>query len=276
MSGAGLRMKKILEIDKNQYLDEIKALHASRFSEPEGFRNFFFANCFKQVRVFGVLEDEKLICMAFAQSKKLIFNREIFNCQLLSYICTAENKTRQKNAFNLIEHVKEIFKSQNCAALYLCPVLPQVYNANGFVPFCFEREIVLRYRGGDAKSRKAGEKDAALIFNLYNDFMGDKNGFALRDEAFFDVFVQSQDIDLIYQDDKCCGYIAFDGYYFEVCARIRDLESVKAFDGRTISVPAAVSGRQDIIVSQMIAPLNSSLEPHFFIDKSNINFDRYW
>jgi predicted acetyltransferase len=298
-------MKKILELNKDEYLGEIKPLHASRFNEPEGFRKFFFENCFKNVRVFGVLEDGKLISMAFAQSKKLVFNDRVFDCQLLSYICTDEKKTRQGNAFNLIERIKEIFKAERCDALYLCPEEPNVYKSSGFVPFCFEREIVLKYSditvwetkpipntplmfarfGSDtsAISRKAEPQDAALLLKLYNEFMKGKNGFALRDEAFFNVFVQSQDIDLIYKDGICRGYIAFDGYYFEVCADIEVLEKVKSFDGRTISISTAIKGgkKQDenvsqVYVSQMIAPLNSSLEPQIFVNPRNINFDRYW
>jgi predicted acetyltransferase len=276
-------MKKILELNKDEYLGEIKSLHGSRFNEPKGFRQFFFENCFKRVRVFGVLEDEKLISMAFAQSKKLIFNDRVFNCQLLSYICTDEKKTRQGNAFNLIERIKEIFKAERCDALYLCPVEPLVYKSNAFVPFCFEREIVLKYSIGDAISRKAKIQDVALLLKLYDEFMKGKNGFALRDEAFFNVFVQSQDIDLIYKDGVCRGYIAFDGYYFEVCADIEVLEKVGSFDGRTIAISTAIKGgkKQDervsqAYISQMIAPLNPSLEPQFFISPHNINFDRYW
>jgi predicted acetyltransferase len=265
-------MKQIIELDKNKWSSQIVDLHKSRFDEPQNFKDYFFQEMFKDMRVFGVIKNQQLISMAFSCPKVLVFNNQKFNCQLLSAICTDKNFVRQGNAFDLIAFMKRTFKSEGVAGLYLCPVKTKVYESSGFIPFCFEQTLEIKYDGvGDMKIKRAGSGDLDLLLGIYNKFMSDKNAYALRSRDFFKPMVDMQDIDLIYDGNTCVGYIAFDGYYYETCADIKILQSVKDLNARKISV--SVNQKQSDKVSQMICVLDSAL-PEIQNDK-NINFDRY-
>ncbi|MDR2860377.1 MAG: GNAT family N-acetyltransferase, partial [Elusimicrobiota bacterium] len=230
-------MKQILELNKTKYLNDILALYIDRFDDPEEYRKFFFKNMFPPMRVFGILQDEKLISMAFVSDKTIVFDNQRYNCPLLSYVATDKNYTHQKNAFNLIEYIKSVFKREKSAGLYLCPVYPKVYMGNSFFPFCYEREIVLHYDGnGKAYTRKANKDDIGLLFEVYNKFMSKRNAFIIRSRKYFETFILLQDIDLIYNGNDCLGYAAYDGVYYEVCASVELLQSVKDFDGKTVSI----------------------------------------
>jgi predicted acetyltransferase len=268
-------MKTIKELDKNKYRREIYDLHVDTFEEPRQFTDFFFETMFPNMRVFGVLQDDKLISMLFATPKILVFNNCKIQTQLLSDVCTYPNYRRQKNIFHLIEYVKSVFAKEKNVLLFLCPVNPDIYKSNSFIPFCFERKTTIKYDGkGKGFLRRAQSGDAFLLYQIYKEYMDKKNAYALRDKNFFNTFILAQRVDLIYEKTQCGGYIAFDGFYYEVCADIDFLPVVKELDGSKISIPAnSIEGE---IVSQMACILDLSFNKENLQNLKNVNFDRYW
>ncbi|MDR2709489.1 MAG: GNAT family N-acetyltransferase, partial [Elusimicrobiota bacterium] len=125
-------MKIFSRLDKHKYKNEIFKLMQNGFNEPLSWLEFFFKELFEKYEVFGVLENTKLISIAFVSDKTLIFNAQKFYCPLISYVATDKNFLRQKNAFNLLAHIKKFYVQKNADGLYLCPTNPNVYISSGF------------------------------------------------------------------------------------------------------------------------------------------------
>ncbi|MDR2709250.1 MAG: hypothetical protein LBC07_04685, partial [Elusimicrobiota bacterium] len=180
----------------------------------------------------------------------------------------------QKNAFNLLAHIKKFYVQKNADGLYLCPTNPNVYISSGFEPFCYEKKIILNYDNkSSSKIRKANAADTNLLLELYNNFMVDKNGFCFRDEEYFKTVIKFMDFYIVYDRDKNLGYFATDGFYWELCADLKTLQGVKEMNAKEIFVPSLAQD-ENSVVSQMICAFNPLLKRE--IGKENINFDRYF
>ena len=275
------------ETDKNQ----IVSLWNYCFEDGEDFVKYYFENLYDKKNTIIIEENNEVLSALQLNKYKIDLRNRKYD---VSYVVGVSSKPEVRG-LGYMKHLmtytlEELYKSGEIVSL-LMAIDYRLYKRYGF-DHCYD-QIQYNIKTDElsgfrvtSKLRKADFEDSKILSEIYTNAVKNLNGYALRDEVYFDRFmkeIESED-GYIYIDEENKSYIA---YYIQgdtifvrelIYNNISSLKSILAYiyNHNTQCKNTVINATVDDKIKLIIANLKTceiKLIP--FMAGRVINFEKY-
>ena len=198
--------------DKNQ----IVSLWNYCFEDGEDFVKYYFENVYDKKNTIIIEENNEVLSALQLNKYKIDLRNRKYN---VSYVVGVSSKPEVRG-LGYMKHLmtytlEELYKSGEIVSL-LMAIDYRLYKRYGFdhcydqIQYNIKTDELSRFRV-TSKLRKADFEDSKILSEIYTNAVKNLNGYALRDEVYFDRFmkeIESED-GYIYIDEENKSYIAY-------------------------------------------------------------------
>ena len=273
--------------DKNQ----IVSLWNYCFEDGEDFVKYYFENLYDKKNTIIIEENNEVLSALQLNKYKIDLRNRKYD---VSYVVGVSSKPEVRG-LGYMKHLmtytlEELYKSGEIVSL-LMAIDYRLYKRYGFdhcydqIQYNLRTDELLGFRLS-SKLRKATFEDAETLSRIYTKAMESLNGYAVRDEAYFNRFIKevSSESGYIYIDEENKSYIA---YYIQgdtifvrelIYNNISSLKSILAYiyNHNTQCKNTVINAPVDDKIKLIIANLKTceiKLIP--FMAGRVINFEKY-
>lgn len=222
---------------------QLHNLYRKSFDDSSDYVDFFFLHSFDINRAYYVKKDKQIVSALHIIMKKMMFNNQILDLPFVVAASTDPQYRRQGLMREVMDHTFADLRKQGYFLTSLFPVNPDFYFDYGFVHYTFG--VSLEHFSTSFECNIEQTNDGALLSSMYNHCIADKEGYIMRDENYFDAYLNSlwQDgvvFDLIKKEGETFGYIAHkDGDIDEIllCGEGRPVHKDIAFSEAVMPSP---------------------------------------
>ena len=261
------------------------------FEDGEDFVKYYFENVYDENNTIIIEENDEVLC-ALQLNKYTIDLRD--NKYDVSYVVGVSSKPEVRG-LGYMKHLmaytlEELYKNGEIVSL-LMAIDYRLYKRYGFdqcydqIQYNLRTDELLGFRLS-SKLRKATFEDAETLSRIYTKAMESLNGYAVRDEAYFNRFIKevSSESGYIYIDEENNSYIAYyiqgDTFFVRelIYNNISSLKSMLAYiyNHNTQCKKTVINAPVDDKIKLIIANLKTceiKLIP--FMAGRVINFEKY-
>lgn len=200
-------------LNETEYVSS-KALWTRCFGDGEMFTEWYYRARTKPEYVLGAFDGELIGMLHMRPVVMRLAGKERKVC-FVAGVCTAPEYRRRGVCAELFEKAFPIMRKRAFEATVLQPFDPGFYERFGYRVFIYRRAVRVRHKLPDPQRR---QYDAKLLSDLYGDFIREYEGASVRDEKYFEGFIEeftSPSARLVVTEEGCCaGYADEDGLGF--------------------------------------------------------------
>ena len=202
-----------------------KALWEECFHDGAFFTDFYYRVRSKPGYALGAFEGKELISMLHMIPMKMRFGEVISDIAFVAGVCTKPSFRRRGICASLFNEAFPIMRERGFTATALQPFDPKFYERFGYRTFIRRNRAELSYDSPtqpDDRTAISYDRTAIpLLLNLYNGFFKAYDGASVRDEQYFEGFIEeysAPDARLVITKDGCsAGYSEEDAF---VCTEL--------------------------------------------------------
>ncbi len=265
-----------------------KALWAKCFGDGEGFIEFYYRSRTRPEYVLGAFDGASLIGMIHMRPMKMVFDGSVRNICFVAGVCTDPEYRNRGVCTKLFKSAYPIMEERGFDASVLQPFDPAFYERLGYRTYIERQELTLINGAGntlyDRIDNAIRPYNAQQIKELYDGFIKKFEGASLRDEKYFEGFIEeysATDARLTVNENGCSAGYTEDGTFFVDELFFKDGTDVltllppgfsKYVFPLPVSLEAPAGCSSSLVKFSMIRPIKAG-----FPEKRNdtYGFDRY-
>ncbi len=186
-------------------------LYKKSFDDSSDYVDFFFLHSYNSQHAYFVKRDDKIVSALHIIMKKMMYRNQVFDLPFVVAASTDNDYRRKGLMREVMSKTFADLKDKGYWLVSLYPVNPAFYLDYGFVHFSYGLKLEKLESTFQCGLEQTNDSD--MLSKMYNHCIEDQDGFIIRDESYYNQYLNSlwQDgvvFDLIKKDGETLGYVA--------------------------------------------------------------------
>jgi len=218
---------------KDENIKQAKALWKQAFGDSDAYIDFNFQKNLDLEYSLGIFDSERLVCMLFMLSKKLIFREKDMDTFFIAGVATDDEYRYKGLARRIMGEAKETLRNKGVTLVYLYPFNHNFYRKMDYHTVSWMRKIEFEKNENQSSELKANwyssndRIDVKTLVDLYNMQAETKESYFDRKEKAYKLMLETMSMDdgrivIFMREERPVGYVL---YYIEE-EKFNCLESV--------------------------------------------------
>lgn len=174
-----MRITKAKSKDKKEIYD----LWKSYFSDDDGgYTDFFFSYDYDNLESYLIRNESEIISCLQIFYHKLVWRERIYDYAFIVGVLTSRKYRNQGYMKALLDSVLPKIKT---SLTLIQGYKTEIYYPFGFSPYFTQKQILIKTIDDNKADKVIEDFNCEIMLELYQEFTKDKNGYRLRDPAYY-------------------------------------------------------------------------------------------